>query len=1178
MSGNAIALIGCAYLCVLFLIAYFGDKDSLKGGKLYNGNYVYALSLAVYCSSWTFYGAVGTAAVDGLDYLTIYLGPCIVFIFGYPVVRRIILICKQNSITTISDFLSSRYGKSRKIAVLVTVIAVAGSLPYIALQLKAVSTSYFVISNQAQASIVATQSAGFIADNVALIVAAGLVLFTILFGTRHLDATEHHKGMILAIAFESVVKLVAILAVGYYAMYLLIESGAHSSLDRFVDSKPLQRAFGQGGSTWASFTTKLVLSMTAIILLPRQFQVAVVEARDHRQFKTAMWVMPIYMVLTSIIVIPIALSGMVLLPGSAEDMYVLSLPLIAGNNTLGMVAFIGGLSAATGMVIVAAISLSTMICNDLIMPLLIRRNGIEFLKRKDLNNLILLIRRIAILALMIGAYGYFKLIDNNQQLANIGLVSFAAIFQFLPATLFAIFWRRAHSRGVFLGLVCGFAVWAYTLILPTILSAELIDALFGNSFLHPQRLFGFSLDNSLTHGVVWSLGVNLSLIIYFSLRNSQSVIEELQASRFFFADASRGATDESDTVQDRYKVSHDALHIVAERIIGVRSTQALFSQYEERYGVDLSQVTMADQTLISSVQKAISGVIGTASSQRVISDALLGDREYLGELTHLVDETSQVLKFNRDILQTTLENITHGIAVVDDELNLVIWNDKYLKMFDYPESMIYVGKSIREVFEYSAARGDFADKDVEVEIEKRIKYLQQRSSYTTTRKTVSGVVLKATGEPMPNGGFVTTYEDITESVEAAKLLSEANEELENRVRDRTIELKALTEELERNTRSKTHFLAAASHDLLQPISAARLFAHSAAARASDPSEVQRLSARIDKSLATANDLLRALLDISKLDAGGIEPEYKAISVQEFLQSIASDMQASADDKELNISVVADRLYIESDRQLLFSVLLNLVANALRYTPADGEVVLRGVSTTTGQVRLSVEDSGVGIDKQHIEKIFNEFFQVNDSHREKNRGLGLGLSIVRRICALMNIEIEVDSVVGKGSTFTVVVPEVIEPEIVSQVALDQTLFIVDRLRDTEILCLDNDENVLHGMQTMLEGWGCKVTAVLTYEDAVEAIDVNDFDVVLADYRLDAVETGLDFLETYKQKSSSAKGVLITAEQDKSLEVTVESRDFIYMAKPVAPAALKSILMYLVSSEQTSKQTTKSTVSM
>lgn len=1163
---DTIALIGFTYIFMLFLVAYFGDRGSQKAGEPYNSNLVYALSLAVYCSSWTFYGAVGTAVVDGLDYLAIYLGPCLVFLFGYPVVRRIILICKQNSITTISDFLSSRYGKSRRIAVLVTVIAVVGSLPYIALQLKAVSTSYYVLSSD---KLVGSHvSGGFIADNVALIVAAGLVLFTILFGTRHLDATEHHKGMILAIAFESVVKLVAILAVGYYAVYLLLDSGTHASFKAFVDSQPLRAAFGGGGSTWVSFTTKLLLSMSAIILLPRQFQVTVVEARDHRQFRTAMWVMPVYLVLTSVIVIPIALSGMVLLPSSPADMYVLSLPIAAGNDSLALIAFIGGLSAATGMVVVAAISLSTMICNDLVMPLLIRRNGIGFLKRADLNNVILLIRRFAIMGLILGAYGYFKLIDSNQQLANIGLISFAAAIQFLPATLFAIFWRRAHSRGVFYGLAGGFAMWAYTLILPTVLPMELINNVFGGSVFHPQRLLSLELSNSLTHGVVWSLGINLALTVFFSFRESQPVIEKLQASRFFFAGASHRSPDSGDPESSQYEVSPDALFIVAERIIGARSSRALFSQYEQRTGLDLSVQSQADHALISAVQTAIAGVIGTASAQRVISDTLLGDKEYLGELTHLVDETSSALKFNRNLLQTALQNITHGIAVVDDKLNLVIWNDTYLRMFDYPESMIYVGKPIREVFEYSAERGDFTGKNANDEIAKRIRFLQRRSPYTTTRETISGVIIKATGEPMPGGGFVTTYEDITESVRAAKLLREANEELENRVHERTLELEALTQELQRNTRSKTHFLAAASHDLLQPINAARLFTHSVSERASDPIEVARLAESIDQSLTTANELLRALLDISKLDAGGIEPETKTLSVIEFLHSIESEMQASALDKGVTLSVDSELLYVSTDRQLLFSVMLNLVANALRYTPKDGDVVLHAYLDANGDVAIAVKDSGLGIEPEHVEHIFTEFYQVKDKTRRYSRGLGLGLSIVKRICALLNIKVDVQSVVGAGSTFTVSLPRAAAPPVHESVETDQPSRFVTKLINTRVLCLDNDESVLTAMHTLLNGWGCDVVSVLTYQDAEFQVDNHEFDVALVDFRLDGDETGLDFLTHCREKAEqrpgpALKGILITAEQDKTLKSRVAEQGFLYLSKPIEPASLKSSLMHLVS---------------
>ncbi len=1155
MTGvDAIALIGFAYIFSLFLIAYFGDRNGGQTGRAGNSNLVYALSLAVYCSSWTFYGAVGTAAVDGLDYLPIYLGPLLVFLFGYPLVRRIILICKQNSITTISDFLSSRYGKSRPIAALVTVIAVAGSLPYIALQLKAVSTSYALLGAAEQAG------PGFIAEHVALIVAAGMVLFTILFGTRHLDATEHHKGMILAVAFESVVKLGAILAVGYYAMYLLLDAGHQARFDRFIERRPLEWALRGEQSSWVSFTTKLLLSMSAIILLPRQFQVTVVEAKDHTQFKTAIWVMPVYLVLTSVIVVPIALAGLVLQPGLPADMYVLSLPLAAGNTPLAAAAFIGGLSAATGMVIVAAISLSTMISNDLVMPYLIRRRGRGFLERPDLNSLILWIRRLAIFGLMLGAYGYYRLIDSGAQLANIGLVSFAATFQFLPAMLFALFWRGAHGKGVFYGLVGGFVLWFYTLILPAILPEGALESVFAGSLWHPEALLGVALDNPLTHGVVWSLGVNLLLSVGFSLRAEQSVIETLQASRFSGA----GLPVSGEAAASRHKVSPDALYIVAERIMGAKSAGALFAQYQQRTGRTLKQEAQADPALIAAVQTAMTGVIGAASAERVIADILPGDKAQLGELTHLVDETSSVLKFNRNLLQTTLQNITHGIAVVDKGLNLVIWNDTYLRLFDYPETMLYVGKPIREIFEYSAGRGDFAGKNAAEEIKKRLNYLKGRSSYTTVRKTVNGVIIKATGEPMPDGGFVTTYEDITESVKAARLLKEANEELENRVQARTLELEALTKELERNTRSKTHFLAAASHDLLQPITAARLFNHSVAECVEDPAEVRRLANSVDQSLATANDLLRALLDISRLDAGGIQPKPVLLGIKDFLRGIEAEMQASANEKKVALRVEAPPLFVHTDKQLLFSVLLNLVSNALRYSREGGEVILRAGRAGPGAIEIAVLDSGPGIEPEHLEHIFTEFYQVKDKDRRNSQGLGLGLSIVKRICQLLDITVKAESEVGRGSAFTISLTEA-EAEAPRRIpAATETPAPGARLAGIRVLCLDNDPQVLEALETLLAGWGCEVAGVLSYEEAEARFERAAFDIVLADYRLGQGGTGLDFLIHARARHAALAGVLITAEQDKSLQEQAARHGFMYLPKPVEPASLKSSMTYLVAS--------------
>ena len=1168
ISIESIALIALAYLVLLFLVAYVGDLERFQLASWLNPNLIYALSLAVYCSSWTFYGAVGTASVIGLDYMAIYLGPCLVFLFGYPVMRRIIIVSKENSITSISDFISSRYGKSRRIAVLVTIIAVVGSLPYIALQLKAVSLSFLVLGDQADLS------QNFSPSNMAFYTGIIMTLFAVLFGTRHLDATEHHSGMVLAISFESIVKLVAILAVGFYSSYLLLsgpENGligsASSSVGTKISDSIRNLNLINDSSTWASFLTKTILSMGAIILLPRQFQMTVVEAHSHRQFKTAMWVMPIYLLLTTLIVMPIAFAGISMLPGEQADMYVLTLPLAAGNQGISLLAFIGGLSAATGMVIVAVISLSTMICNDLVMPNLMRIKQLNLLYRDDLDSIILLIRRLAIVALVAGAYGYFKLMDKNAQLANIGLIAFAAAIQFFPAVICAIFWRGANSKGVYWGLIGGFTVWAYTLMLPTVLPSSVLESTWtSNSWLHPQALFGMHLNDSLSHGVIWSLSVNAILLVTLSLLNKQTLLEKMQASRFFHTGVIGRSVAQIDA-DEPILVHPESLRILTERFIGVKNTESLFKQYQLKTGVELSESTRVDRQLMSLAQTAIASVIGSASAQKVISEIVIGEEEYLDEVTTLVDEASTVLQFNRRLLQTTLQNITHGISVVDDDLNIVVWNQRYIDLFNYPDNFIYVGKPIAEVLEYNAQRGDFEERDAKVEIRKRIKYLHKKTPYQNIRKRSNGMVIKSTGEPMSNGGFVTTYEDITENVRASEMLRAANEELEDRVLERTQELELLAEELEKTTRSKTHFLAAASHDLLQPITAARLFAHTILDQSDNSPKISNLASNINQSLDTANALLRALLDISKLDSGGIEPNLTAFDLKPFIANILLELEGVAADKNIKLAAESPDIFVRSDRQLLLSVVQNLVANAIRYTEKGGKVdiIVTLKSNESELATINVFDNGAGISKDQLGKIFNEFYQIKTPGNENVGGLGLGLSIVKRISQLLDLNMSVDSTLGKGSRFSIELP-ISEKIVAAESRGVDKKFIppTQKLNGLKILCIDNDESVLNGMQTLLEGWGCIVTSVKTYKQGLVALQNENYRIILADYRLDFEETGLDFLnlavKTHKQ--APTQGVLITAEQDKNIEEQALESGYSYLAKPVQPVSLKSIIVSLL----------------
>ncbi|MDH3660448.1 MAG: sodium:solute symporter, partial [Alphaproteobacteria bacterium] len=547
-----IAFLAFAYLAVLFAIAYYGDRRADSKRSLINNPYIYTLSIAVYCTSWTFYGSVGRAATSGVGFLPIYLGPTLTFFLGWFVLRKIVRISSINRITSIADFISSRYGKSPVLGGLVTIIAVIGIMPYISLQLKAVSTSFSVLSNYPEivmpehlGTLPVLQDTGFY---VALLMAA----FSILFGTRHIDASEHHEGMVAAVAFESMVKLLAFLAVGYFVTFELY--GGFGDLFSKVLADPalakLTTMEAAGGyESWFFLT---VLSMMAIICLPRQFQVAVIENVDEAHIKKAVWLFPLYLLLINIFVLPIAFGGLLRFPdGSVDaDTFVLALPMAEQQEGLALLAFIGGLSAATGMVIVATIALSTMVCNDLVMPFLFRVGRLHLSDRGDLSGLLLAIRRITIGGILLLGYLYVRLIGDSYALVSIGLVSFAAAAQFAPAILGGIYWRFGNRYGAMAGLSAGFLIWIYCLLLPSFARSGWlpIDFLevgpFAIDALRPYALLGLEGLDPISHGLFWSLLANAGLYLVVSHLTTQAQVERSQAILFVdvFKSADRDAS------------------------------------------------------------------------------------------------------------------------------------------------------------------------------------------------------------------------------------------------------------------------------------------------------------------------------------------------------------------------------------------------------------------------------------------------------------------------------------------------------------------------------------------------------------------------------------------------------------------------------------------------------------
>ena len=667
-ASTILLLAAAAYMVLLFAIASFGDRRAATGRSIINSSVVYALSLAVYCTSWTFYGSVGRAAASGLDFLPIYLGPTLVFCLGWVLLSRILRVSKAHRITSIADLLASRFGKSGAVAGLVSVIAVIGSVPYIALQLKAVSTSLNVLLEY-QGSFGEGSQTASVLRNTELWVAAVLALFAVLFGTRKIDASERHEGIVAAIAFESIVKLVAFVAVGLFAGLVLFD-GFGDIFARAAVRPELAKLFDFGGPAasieWIGLT---FLAMAAIVCLPRQFQVMVVENVDERHLDRALWLFPAYLIAINLFVVPIALAGLLSAPaGTDPDTLVLTLPLAAGYNGLALLAFLGGLSAAASMVIVETVALSTMICNDLVVPMLLRLGRLA----ADTRPVLLGIRRAAIGLVVLLGFAYVRVVRESYGLVSIGLVSFAAVAQFFPAIVFGLFWRRANRLGVLVGITAGFLVWAYTLLLPSFASVgwlprELFEqGPFGISLLRPSTLFGLEGLDPVTHGLFWSMLFNITGIVGVSLFVEQSALERSQAA--LFVDYWRGARREEGRLWRGTAQISDLVQLVG-RFLGEAQTRQTFDAEARRRGRDPAALA-ADAETVRLAERLLAGAIGSASARVMVASVVHEEPIGTEEVMRILDETSQAIEYSRRLEQQSraLEATTAELRRANERL------------------------------------------------------------------------------------------------------------------------------------------------------------------------------------------------------------------------------------------------------------------------------------------------------------------------------------------------------------------------------------------------------------------------------------------------------------------------------------------------------------------------------
>lgn len=1160
LSGWVIIVAAFAYILLLFAVASYGDRRSRVVGVPKIGRpVVYALSLAIYCTSWTYFGGVGLASRRGIEFLGIYIGPILMLTLGMPLIRRIVELAKAEKLTSVADFVAARYGKNSTVAMIVAIIALVASVPYIALQLKAVSSSVAVMVNPSDYGI-GSGNLHFI--DLALIVTLLMAGFAVMFGTRHTDATEHQDGLILAVAMESVVKVFAFATVGLTVLFVLFD-GPADLMAKAADNLLITSALSYE-TPLSRWLILILLSAFAILLLPRQFHVTVVENRTNRERKVASFLLPIYLVAINLFVLPVAIAGLVTFGGTGNaDLYILTLPLHGNLPVVTLITFIGGFSAATAMVIVESVALSIMVSNDIIIPVFLRRKLMAARSahggRADFTRALLNIRRLAIFAVLLLGYGYYRMADTQSGLASIGLLAFAAIAQVAPALFGGLIWRRANARGAILGMCLGFAAWAYLLFVPSLGGPDNshIAAAVLNFLIPGTGIFSGPETDPLVNATIFSLALNMLAFVLGSLSRNPRPVERLQAGIF----VKRHLRSEFATRGWKTRVSVGDLKATIARYLGEERMQRSFSHYERTAGRRFEDDQPADMALVHFSEQLLGSAIGSSSARLVLSLILQKAEDASADTAFLLDQASEALQYNQDMLQTALSQMDQGIAVFDSADRLTIWNRRFRHLLDLPDQVGQVGFPLSDIVAMLSDRGDIPA-DEQADVVNRFKTLDASFALVVA----SGErIIEVRTNPMPDSGIVATFTDISDRVAAAKALKQANETLEQRVTERTSELTRVNHalgqaraEAEEANIGKTRFFAAAGHDILQPLNAARLYSSALVERMTPADRNGPLVRNIDSALESVEAILGAVLDISRLDTGAMKPQLETIALDDLLRRIATDYEPMAREKNLTFVVMPTSLRVRSDANLLRRLVQNLVSNAIKYT-ISGKVLV-GARRHGGRVSIEVHDSGIGIPAAQFETVFKEFARLDEGAKTAT-GLGLGLSIVDRISRVLDHPVQLASRPGRGTIFRVDLPldaSVARPAKASE--RPERRKRSQPLTGLRVLCIDNEPKILEGMALLITGWGCTVREAqsITALDEITRSGEPAPDIIIADYHLDDGD-GIAAIQSLRAAyEADVPALLITADRSADVRNEAEKHGISLQHKPVRPAALRAYL--------------------
>ncbi|WP_447734161.1 hybrid sensor histidine kinase/response regulator [Rhodanobacter soli] len=1091
LSASVIAFAALCWLGLLFGVALLGERRPHIFEKRWA--IVYALSLAIHCTSWTFYGTVTQASRSGWWLPPTFVGAILMYLFALKFLGRLVQLVREYNAGSLADLIAVRLGRHSGLAALVTAVVVIGIVPYIALQLKAVAMSYGILSHGQLAESNPWQDS-------ALYVALLMALFAMLFGTRRASTMAHNRGLVLAMAFESLFKLGAMLALG-----TLLFTALPEGLPSYIPPPP-----DSGG-----FPALILLGALAMFTMPHQFYAGIVECRDDGQLRTARWLFPLYLLLISLPILPLARLGDAWLgsSGVSSDMYVLALPLARGEHGLALIAFLGGLSAATSMVVIATLALSLMVVNHFIAPLRVHA-GWGRDEHGDLRGELLNHRRVAILVLILLAWAYSRVLARNEALADIGAISFSALAGLTPAMLVAMYRPQLGPRAVMAGLASGTLAWVYA-VLPTLLPAApawLHGGPLGLHWLSPDGLLGLGNWNRLGRAVAVSLLVNV--VVMLAVAGSR------------FGEAAR-------------VVSVGDVGLVELRALAMRF---LPSERVEHLFANSPAVGLAGSARVAEVEHELAAVIGAASARLLLEVVHRQGRDDLDTVVAIVGEAAQDLRFNQRVLEAALENMSQGICVVDADLHLVAWNTPYAQLFDYPPELLQVGRPVAELTRHNIDAGMLGPGEVDARVQRRLAHMRAGTRHLSERRFPGGTIVEIRGNPMPGGGFVATFTDVTAFRQAEAALKRVNETLELRVEERTRELAAASAEAQAANEAKSRFLAAVTHDLMQPLHAAQLFAHALTERGGDAVTAQHLNG----ALAATEGLLTGLLDMARLEGGRLHPQPRAFALAEVLDPLAAEFRAIALDRGVRLDAVGTRGWVHSDPQLLRRVLQNFLSNALRY--AEHGRVLLGVRRRGDHLRVEVWDSGPGIAPEEQQLIFQEFRRGSTAG---GQGLGLGLSIAQRMADLLGHPLGLRSRPGHGSVFDLSLP-------MAQVAM-QLPPIADAQRSLpagRALVLDNEPAALAALSNLLTGWGWHVHAARNAEQALATPWRPDLHIL--DFHLDGGQTGLEVWRQLSALHAGVPAVMLTADRDGELRQRLLEAGIGVLYKPLKPLALRQVL--------------------